>query len=85
MLYSSAITHEYQDGEYYNYNILDSYSWFLYLAEKYDEAEAINDEALRSINGYIEYAKSDREAVETRRIIEEHRELIKKREWVEYY
>jgi len=80
----SAIVHENNNGDYFNYNILDTYSWFLYLAEKYDEAEDINEDALRSINEYIEFAPSDNEAIKTRGIIEKHGGLIRKREWVEY-
>lgn len=68
---------------YYTYEALDKYSWFLYLAEKYDEAESINEEAILSVKKYIEFATYDTEAVKTLEVIEKHKELIRNRNWVD--
>lgn len=55
---------------------LDKYSWFLYLAGKYDEAEQMNAKALMFINDQIETEPNNPWLQAERENIEKHKEWI---------
>ena len=67
---------EYRDKDYWGW---DKQSWFLYLDEKYEEAEEANNKALRAIelhkNG-IPFSEPEMEVM-----INLHGEKIKSRTW----
>ena len=79
----SYIEYQNEDGDYYNYRVLDRYSWFLYLAGKFDEASKINQDAIISAKNYIEFAPYDTEAKMILENIEKHGEQIKNKSWTE--
>ena len=63
----------------YQYRVLDRYSWFLYLAKKYDEAERINKESIVSLKNYIENNPNDIGIEEALITLERHGGLIRNR------
>ena len=66
-----------------NYNSWDKYSWFLYIANKQDEALEANHKAQKAVEEYLKIT-SDRNAVYDLDLIKQHEQQIQNKDWTTY-
>ena len=66
-----------------NYWAWDKYSWFLYIADKQDEAIEANKKAQKAVEEQLKIIQ-DTEAVQYLPIIKHHEKLIKEKNWTTY-
>jgi len=63
-----------------NYNSWDRYSWFLYIANKQDEALEANHKAQKAVEEYLKIT-SDSNAVYDLGLIKQHEQQIRDKSW----
>ena len=66
-----------------DYNSLDKYSWFLYIANKQDEALEANHKAQKVIEEYLKIT-SDKNAAYDLELIKQHEQQIQDKSWTTY-
>jgi hypothetical protein len=71
---------ESRNQDYYSW---DKYSWFLYIADKNNEAIEANENAQKAVTEYLKTTHS-KEAVNYMSIIKQHEEQIKNGNWASY-
>ncbi len=68
-----------------NYELWDRYSWFLYLAGKFDEAEAANETAMKGVQELLEKDETVDAWIECEKQLWQRHEKIRTRTWDKYY
>lgn len=67
-----------------NYELWDRYSWFLYLAGKYDEAESANKTALKGVQELLKKDQPLEIWRDSEKLLLMRHEKIRSRSWYEY-
>jgi len=79
----SIIEHQGNHQKLDNYRILDKYSWFLYLAGNYEEADSVNQQATHFVKKYMELNPNEPEIKVIFENILSHGKHINDRTWTE--
>jgi len=66
-----------------NYYSWDKYSWFLYIADKQDEAIEANQNAQKAAEEYLKITQ-DQEAIQYLTLIKQHGQQIQNKNWTTY-
>jgi hypothetical protein len=66
-----------------SYRIYDKYSWFLYIANKHDEALTANHYAQEAVSKQLTNYR-DSETLKFSKLIPQHKQLIKDKAWTSY-
>jgi hypothetical protein len=66
-----------------NYQSWDKYSWFLYIADKQDEAIEANQNAQKAVEEYLKIIP-DEEAVQYSTVIKQHGQQIQDKNWTSW-
>jgi hypothetical protein len=66
-----------------NYKYWDKYSWFLYIADKQDEAIEANQKAQKAVEEYLKIIQ-DEEAVQYSTVIKQHGQQIQDKNWTSW-
>ena len=66
-----------------SYRVYDKYSWFLYIANKQEEALAANQHAQKAVSKTLIIYR-DSEAIRYSKLIQQHEQLIKNKTWTSY-